>query len=186
MKEYRDSEKKSFLTEEEFRRLYTRCRPMFVRIADSYVHNLHVAEDITDESFIRLWEKRDEIITTNYEAYAFRSVINRCIDHLRAETMLNSVRQDIHESRSRMQMYEISSLKSFNPDKIFAAEVKSLFWRCFDRMPAMTRKIFIASRYEGKTYSEIAESTGISLRQVTSHIQYALKMLCSELEDYLQ
>lgn len=173
------------LSEEEFGRIFTKCRPMFIRIADSYVHDRHVAEDITDDSFIRLWEKRDDIVTGNWESYAFRALINRCLDHLKSKTARTSAQQDMHETGSRMQMYEINSLKGCDPDRLFAAEVESLFWECVEKMPDITRKVFIASRFEDKTYSEIAESLGIPVRQVTTHIQYALKMLRISLQDYL-
>lgn len=173
------------LGEEEFRRLFTKCRPVFVRIADSYIHDAHTAEDIVDESFIRLWEKKDETYTDNWEAYTFRIIINRCLDHLKSRSIRTSAQMEIHEFRNRMQMYEITSLQGFNPDRIFAAEVKNLFWKCIRSMPEQTRNIFIASRFDGKTYSEIAADSGISVRQVTSHIQYALKMLRGALKDYL-
>lgn len=177
--------KRRELGEAEFRRLFTKCRPVFVRIADSYIHDAHTAEDIVDESFIRLWEKKDETYTDNWEAYTFRIIINRCLDHLKARSIRTSVQMEIHEFRNRMQMYEITSLQGINPDRIFAAEVKDLFWRCVRSMPEKTRNIFIASRFDGKTYSEIAADYGIPVRQVTSHIQYALKMLRRALKDYL-
>lgn len=158
---------------------------MFIRIADSYVHDRHAAEDITDDSFIKLWEKRDEIVTGNWESYAFRSVINRCLDHMKSKTVQTSVQQDMHETGNRMQMYEINSLKSCDPDRLFASELESLFWECVDKMPEITRKIFIASRFENSTYNEIADRFGIPVRQVTSHIQYALKLLRIDLQDYL-
>lgn len=173
------------LSEEEFAKIFTRCRPMFVRIADSYVHDRHAAEDITDDSFIRLWEKRDEIVTGSWESYAFRSVINRCLDHLKSRSAQTSARQDMHESGNRMQMYEINSLRGCDPDKLFASEVETLFWECVGKMPEITRKIFVASRFENRTYNEIADRFGIPVRQVTSHIQYALKMLRVDLQDYL-
>ena len=85
---------------------------------------------------------------------------------------------ELHEFRNRMQMYEITSLQGFNPDRIFAAEVKDLFWRCVRSMPEQTKNIFIASRFEGKTYSEIAAQTPASL-SVRSHPIYNMHSRCS-------
>lgn len=42
------------LTEEEFGRIFSRCRQMFVKIANSYVHDDSAAEDIVNECFIRM------------------------------------------------------------------------------------------------------------------------------------
>ncbi len=52
-------------------------------------------------------------------------------------------------------------------------------------MPDVTRKVFLASRIDEKTYGEISEIYGIPVRQVTSHIQFALRALRYSLKDYL-
>lgn len=171
--------KRRELSEEEFRRLFTKCRPVFVRIADSYIHDAHTAEDIVDESFIRLWEKKDETYTDNWEAYTFRIIINRCLDHLKSRSIRTSVQMELHEFRNRMQMYEITSLQGFNPERIFAAEVKNLFWKCIRSMPEQSRP---------ETYSSPAVSmarliprlpqTRASL-SVRSHPIYNMHSRCS-------
>jgi len=51
------------LTEEEFGRIFSRCRQMFVKIANSYIHDDSAAEDIVNECFIRMWEKRATLNT---------------------------------------------------------------------------------------------------------------------------
>ncbi|MCM1503048.1 MAG: RNA polymerase sigma-70 factor [Bacteroidales bacterium] len=176
---------KGRLTEEKFGLLFKRSRPVFIRIANSYVHDMHVAEDIVDESFVRLWEKRDEIMTENYEAYTFRIIINKCLDYLKLQQIQSAAKQNIGDAVSRMQMYDIISLQSCNPDSLFASEVEELIHKCIDSMPSVTREIFIANRFNGMTYNEISDKMGIPVRQVTSHIQYALRMLRHELQDYL-
>ncbi len=173
------------LTEEEFGRIFSRCRPMYVKIANSYIHDDSAAEDIVNECFIRMWEKREELKTENYEAYAFKSIINRCLDHLRTLQTRTRIQKDIHESGNRMQFHEIQSLSSLNPESLFADEIEELVRRCLAGMPEITRKVFLASRLEEKTYGEISELYGIPVRQVTSHIQFALRSLRGALKDYL-
>ena len=53
------------------------------------------------------------------------------------------------------------------------------------KMPELTKMVFSKSRNEGKTYAEIAEECGISVRQVTSEIQKALAILRNALKDYM-
>ncbi len=173
------------LTEEEFGRIFSRCRQMFVKIANSYIHDDSAAEDIVNECFIRMWEKRDELKTENYESYAFKSIVNRCLDHLKVENNRTRIQKNIYETNSRMQSYEINSLESLNPERLFADEINTLVEHCLKRMPEVTRKVFLASRIDEKTYGEISEIYGIPVRQVTSHIQFALKALRNSLKDYL-
>lgn len=173
------------LTEEEFGRIFSRCRQMFVKIANSYVHDDSAAEDIVNECFIRMWEKRGELKTENYESYAFKSIVHRCLDHLKVENNRTRIQKNIYEASNRMQAYEINSLESLNPERLFADELNSIVNSCLKRMPEVTRKIFLASRIDEKTYGEISEIYGIPVRQVTSHIQFALKALRNSLRDYL-
>ena len=98
------------LTEEEFGRIFSRCRQMFVKIANSYVHDDSAAEDIVNECFIRMWEKRATLNTENYESYAFKSIINRCLDYLKVENNRTRIHKNFYETGSRMRTYEINSL----------------------------------------------------------------------------
>lgn len=176
---------KRVLGEEEFGRLFNKCRIPFTTVANSYVHDAAVAEDLVNDSFVRLWEKRNEILTENFEAYLFQIVIRKCLDFLRSEQTQTKIRQDIHHANSRMLMHEINSLESCDPGRLYASEVEALFRDCMARMPDITREVFLANRFGNKTYQEIAEELGLSVRRVTTEMQTALQLLRRTLKDYL-
>ncbi len=180
-----ESNDRHTITEEEFGELFRSNRELFIKIANSYVHDYSVAEDITNDSFIRLWEKREDVKTDNYQSYAFKIIINKCLDYLKSQQVRSNARQDMGEIMQRMQVYEIASLRGCNQDRIFESEIEEIFMETVDRLPDMTREVFTASRFHGKTYGEIASDYGLSVRQVTSHMQYALKVLRLALKDYL-
>ena len=52
-------------------------------------------------------------------------------------------------------------------------------------MSDKTRRIFIMSRYENKTYPEIAAYFSLSVKSVEFHISKALKILKVKLKDYM-
>ena len=176
---------KRVLGEEEFGRLFNKCRIPFTTVANSYVHDAAVAEDLVNDSFVRLWEKRNEILTENFEAYLFQIVIRKCLDFLRSEQTQTKIRQDIHHATSRLLMHELNSLESCAPGRLYASEVAALFRDCMDRMPDITREVFLANRFGNKTYQEIAEELGLSVRRVTTEMQTALQLLRRTLKDYL-
>ncbi len=176
---------KRVLGEEEFGRLFNKCRIPFTTVANSYVHDAAVAEDLVNDSFVRLWEKRNEILTENFEAYLFQIVIRKCLDFLRSEQTQTKIRQNIHDTSYRMLTYEINSLESCDPGRLYASEVETLFRECIDHMPSITREVFLANRFRNMTYQEIAEERGMSVRQVTSEMQTALQLLRRTLKDYL-
>ena len=176
---------KRVLGEEEFGRLFNKCRIPFTTVANSYVHDAAVAEDLVNDSFVRLWEKRNGILTENFEAYLFQIVIRKCLDFLRSEQTQTKIRQNIHDTSYRMLTYEINSLESCDPGRLYASEVETLFRECIDHMPSITREVFLANRFRNMTYQEIAEERGMSVRQVTSEMQTALQLLRRTLKDYL-
>lgn len=182
----RDSQNTNrILSEEEFGRLFSKCRTLYITIANSYVHDTETAADLVHDSFVKLWEKRNELRTGNFEAWLFETVTNRCLDWLKSKQTRSRILQNLHDASYRMLLYEIGSLENINPDKLYAREVEDLFRECIERMPTITRKVFVDSRFENKTYKEISEEHGISSRRVTSEIQTALKMLRVSLKDYI-
>ena len=173
------------LSETQFERLFIKCRPMYISIANSYVHDTEMAQDLVHDSFVRLWEKREELHTENCEAYMFRIVTNKCLDFLKSEKTQTNIRKNIHNASYRMLLHEINSLESSDPNSLYAREIGGLIKNCIDTMPEMTRRIFLSNRFEDKTYREIAEELGLPTRRVTAEIQKALHTLRSSLKDYL-
>ena len=183
LSEFPETSPRKELSEAEFGRLFHQCRKPFVIVANSYVHDLEVAEDLVNDSFVKLWEKRSEILTDNFEAYLFQIVIRRCLDHLKSEHTQSRIRQN--QAKYRMLAYEINSLSECNPNRLYAHEIERLYQECIAQMPTLTREVFLANRIQNKTYKEIAEEQGISVRQVTTEIQNALSSLRRALKDYL-
>jgi RNA polymerase sigma-70 factor (ECF subfamily) len=79
----------------------------------------------------------------------------------------------------------IRSLQACNPEKLFANEIHSIVAEAIQKMPDLTRIVFVKSREEGKTYEQIAMECGISVRRVTSEMQKALAVLRHALKDYM-
>lgn len=173
------------LSEKEFGRLFHKCRKPFIIVANSYIHNQVAAEDLVNDSFVKLWEKRSEIQTENFEAYLFQIVIRKCLDYLKSESSKTKIKENIYQNTSRMISYEINSLLGCDPSYIYTGEIERLFRECINNMPKQTREIFLASRMMDKTYREIAEEHGLTVRQVTSEMQSALASLRHAMKDYL-
>ncbi len=180
-----NKERTGTLTEGEFNDLYENFRDMYINIANSYVHELCSAEDIVNESFIRLWKKREEIQTGNYESYMFKVVTNRCLDHLKSLKAREKSLERLQNREMEMLDFEITSLEGSDPAEVFRSEVVGLLSKSVERMPDRTSRIFIASRYEGLSYEMIARKFGIPVRKVTAEIQAALRFLRTDLHDYL-
>jgi RNA polymerase sigma-70 factor (ECF subfamily) len=62
-------------------------------------------------------------------------------------------------------------------ERIDEMELKEKVLRGVEQMPAMRRKIFKLSRFDGMSYKEIAVELSLSVKTVEHHISLALKQL---------
>ena len=73
------------LNEQLLRTLFEAHYTALVRTAFRFLNNLPAAEDLVQEIFCTLWEKRAELQVESYEAYLRRAVFNRCINTIKKQ-----------------------------------------------------------------------------------------------------
>ena len=174
------------MTTAEFGRLFATWRARFEAIACRYVRSAAVAEDLVSDSFMSFWENRGRIpADANLQAYILIIVRNKCLDWLRAQSLHAKIEQEVYELRRRVLAADIRSLQAFNPEEIFSEEVAAIVRQSLDRLPELTRDVFIARRFEEMSYKEIAEKYGITVRRVKFELEKAVKQLRVALKDYL-
>ena len=158
-----------------FNRLFGEYQQRFIRFAGTYVSDAATAEDIVMESFMAAWEKRDMLTI----------VKNKCLNHLRSQGVRLRAAEDIHSHGARMLRTRISTLEACNPEELFSEEARRLVNETLDRLPEKTRAIFIRSRFDGKSYKEIAAEMGVTVKSVEFEVSKAMKILRVALKDYL-
>ncbi len=170
---------------ESFNKLYQDYQPRFVRFANSYVHDLALAEDITTEAMIYYWENRS-ILTeeSDIPAYILTVVKHKCLNQLRHQHIHDEYSEQIAEYYQWELDMRINLLEECEPHELLQAEIIELLKQALDDMPEKTRKVFMLSRYENKTYKEIAAMLNITPKGVDFHISKALKCLRAHLKDY--
>lgn len=146
----------------------------------AYAHSLvkdgDEAEELVQDLFCYIWEKRAQMnIEGSVKAYLTRSVRNRAFNWFRHEKVKSVYAKelpDLTDSNHGIVELEISELEH----KLKASLAK---------LPELSLKIFNMSREESRTYTEIAEKLGISVKTVEAHITKVLKQLRLDLGEYL-
>lgn len=152
---------------EQFFRMHYRRMSVF---ASRLLKDTILAEDLVQDAFIKLYEKRDKLtIKTTLEGYLLQMIRNSCIDYLRKNKV------DL-EDLDGVTVIDASTASSI----LIQLEYEEAFYEVVKSLPDQCRKIFELSRFEGKTNSEIAETLNISKRTVESQISNALKRLKKE------
>lgn len=110
---------------------------------------------------------------------------NRCLDWLRAQSLHSKHERQFYELRRRVIAADIRSLEAIDPRELFSGEIEAIVRRSLEALPELTRRVFEARRFEGRSYKEIAAEYGISERRVEFEQEKAIRQLRVALKDYL-
>ena len=163
--------------------LYFRKMHIF---AKSYIKDGLVAEDIVQDAFLTLWEKRESIKPdTQIGAFLLTIVRNKALNFIKHQQTRLAVEQNLQTSLLKDLALSTTTLEACDPDYIFSNEVEAIIKASIDQLPEQSRRVMLLSRFENKSNSEIAEILGITVKGVEFHITKSLKVLRTNLKDYL-
>ena len=153
--------------------------PKLVRFAKEFVVLEEDAENITQDVFTDLWERRDAIDhIENVNAYLFRLVRNRCLDYLKHKVFEQKYAENVQASFEIELNLKLQSLDRFDVSDISEGnEMERLVRDAINSLPKRCRDIFLLSRMKGLKYREISEKLGISVNTVECQMGIALKKL---------
>lgn len=137
-------------------------RDPLYRLALRITLDRHEAEDLAQETLVRLWERRDrwdEI--ENLRAFAFSVCQRMAIDHVRQRQLHAEREQDIAE-------HQRQTMRTEEPD-----ERVEMVKRLIDRLPEVQRTVVQLRDMEGLRYDEIAQATGLTETQVRVYLHRA-------------
>lgn len=165
-------------SEKAFEHLFRKHYSSLCGYAAKYVWDLDQAEEIVQDLFYNLWNKKNNLsIDLSIEAYLFRAVRNACLNYLKHQ----KVRQQHADSVKRNPLSDSTA----GEDPLETLELQNKIDEVVDALPPERKKIFQMSRYEGLKYKEIADQLGLSIKTVEAQMGKALKMLRENLADFL-
>lgn len=144
--------------------------------ACTMLRDMDEAEDIVQNVFLKMWEKRDTLlITHSVRSYLFRAVHHQCLNQL--------------DHRTIKQRYEDHTVRAHAAEsqapEVFPEELEERITTAINALPEQCRLIFMMSRYQELRYAAIAEKLGISVNTVENQISKALRVLRTTLRDIL-
>lgn len=170
----------------DFEEIYVSYFSRMKSFAQEYVLVEEDAENIVQDVFTELWDKRDYLpIKVNLVAFLFTSIKNRCIDHLRHKVVVREAINQIQEEYQLTLNIKLASLELFNQSLLSEQDIERIISRVIKSLPEKCREIFIKSRLEGKKQKDIAQELSISVKTVENQMSIAYKKLKSDLSEYL-
>lgn len=130
------------------------------------------AEEVLQETFLRVWEKRETIDPEhNFRNYLFSIAKNLIYDALRRKLVTLKYHKTVGSPSFGMPETD---------DALDADEIRKLLLAEIDKLPVHQRQV-LKLKGEGMSNEEIAQALGISKRTVEYHLGKAYKQLRSDL-----
>lgn len=151
-----------------FRRWYNPVRNfLYYKTGD-----VQAAQDIAQETFLKIWEKRETIKTETVKQLLFTIANNLFLNKLEHQKVAfnfsNNVRQNI-----------ITEAADYNLEmKEFDQKLQKALADLDDKK----RTVFLMNRIDEFTYNEIAENLGLSVKAVEKRMEKALSFLRKRME----
>ena len=142
----------------------------------SFINDQDTAESLVQEVFVKLWEKRKNLTDIdNLLSYLMGMVRNQSIDFLRKEKTSSKIYNQLRSEKSGNTTEEQVSKNEFE-EKLLKSIVN---------LPDRCRTAIELSRFDGFSNKEIAQKMEISVKGVEALIGRSLKLLRSELQEFL-
>ncbi len=153
------------MTDEELRSVLPTLRPKLVAVARRYVKDSDEAEDIVQDTMLRLWVVRDRLIGSP-EGFAMVVVKNLSLDYLRKKHRFDSL-----TDMEKLEMEDMTPAAD--------GESTEEVMRIVSTLPERQQTILRLHDMEGASYEEIATVMGISetaLRKTVSRTRLLVRL----------
>ena len=114
------------------------------------------AQDIVQESYVRMWERVKEVSYEKARAYLFTTAYHTMIDHIRKNQRISSLDEDYTLTHDE-------SPGTYN-------DLKEVINEAVAKLPEIQRSAIMLRDYEGYSYEEIGEILQLNESQVKVYI----------------
>lgn len=161
-----------------FKKLFQEYYASLLSYANSFLNNKEVSEDITQDVFMSLWIKKNEInFDDPIKPYLYKSTYNKVINYLNSFEVKNKINDiDTVDNLINKEIIIFNQL-----DSLFLEEIHREIESITEELSPQCKKVYILSRKMNLKNKEIAELLSISEKAVEKNITKAL----NEIRDHL-
>ncbi|WP_421829827.1 RNA polymerase sigma factor [Larkinella sp.] len=163
--------------EQAFRALYERYWYKMYVVAHRKLRRKEVAEELAQELFVMLWQKRDSLRILNLPAFLGITLKNLMVDYIR---------------RNILEEHYLDQLRLFFPVETFTTtdtvqlnELTEAIQNTLAQLPEKTREVFILRRFEQLSIREIAQRLELSEKAIEYHLSRSTSFLRQNLRDFV-
>ena len=162
---------------ESFNQIFRRYYTPLVRFCIRFVGDQDEAAEIVQDLFVKLWTGRQKLsISSSLDSYLMSAVRNSALTYINKERA---------HAEAHLRIYSNETDEADPSETLQSNNLESSYQKILSDMPPKRREVFLASRFDGLKYAEIATKLGLSQKTVEAHMSAAIKQLREGLKDYI-
>ncbi len=146
------------MTPKEYNQCVDKLADGLYRFALKTLGDADRANDVVQDCFERLWTKHGNVEFAKAKSYLFTSAYHGCIDIIRANKRTGLMEEGADERLSTSMQY---------------SDLQEILHEALKKLPEIQRSVILLRDYEGYSYQEIEEITGLNESQVKVYIYRA-------------
>lgn len=153
-----------------YQQLFERYAPRIFQFSLSYLKNQADAEELVQDVFLKIWEKRETLDQSkNIKSFIFKVAVNTIYDFIRHKNIENAFNDFARVN------FETNSNNTWHT--VIFDEMTANLVEMIAKLPVQQQRIFQLSKDEGLTNEEIAAKLNLSKRTVENHLYRAISFL---------
>lgn len=153
-----------------FEILFKRHYANLCKRVKAMLNDEEAAEDVVQQLFMKIWESRETmVLPDSVAAYLFTAARNRALNYIKSQSRKS-------DNEIPLNQYH-DEADHRTEEQMDAKELQKALYAAIDQLPEKRREVFVLSRFEGKSYKEIAEILNISVKTVEAQMGKALSTL---------
>lgn len=146
------------MTPNEYNKCVDKHADSLFRFILKSINNEDKSKDIVQDTFEKLWIKHEAVSYDKAKSYLFTAAYHTMIDNIRKEKRLTNFDSIKEEAYSYNSQY---------------SDIQQILHEAVNKLSDIQRSVILLRDYEGYSYKEIEEITGLSEAQVKIYIYRA-------------
>ncbi|MCP4457288.1 MAG: sigma-70 family RNA polymerase sigma factor [Cytophagales bacterium] len=155
------------MTQEEFKKCFDDWFDELRNYITYRCYDSELATDLVQEAYVRIWEKNTDYMGSRTRALLYK---------ISKELWISQYRK-LNSEKKYMLSLSYKNDHNETENQVYYEELKEKYEKALINLPEKRRVVFLMSRMEELTYSEIAERLSISVKAVEKRMKLALQEL---------
>ena len=163
-----------------FKQFFEFHYPRMMGLARRFVDD-ETARDMVHDVFVDYWEQKENVEVANISSYLFKSVQNKCLNHIKHQAVIDGYAANVKIAQSRMDYLARTTDDNELFRQISDRDIREHIEASVGKLPPKCQEAFRLCYFDEMTCREAAEVMGLSPRTVEGHVQKAVAQLREDL-----